>query len=208
MTEKQDGPERFRTPTTDIVAEAGVFLSGFKTLLMATVSGEGVPDASYAPFVRLDDDAFYVNLSGLSTHTGNLLANPRVSILFLQSEDDTNQLFARKRLSFDADAHAHVLIETEGAGNRQVVHYGGDSGNTAGYRKGTLYFHHNTIVSHRTDRTTLMRLSTNDEHCDARNNLVYASAAGGDTISLLDASGVLDWTSNWIEPAPRPCPRV
>jgi putative heme iron utilization protein len=104
MTESDADRERFRTPTEPIVAEAGDFLAGFKTLLMATVSAEGVPDASYAPYVRIDDDAFYVNLSELSTHTGNLLATPRVSVMFVQSEDDTKQLFARKRLGFDADA--------------------------------------------------------------------------------------------------------
>ena len=40
-----------------------------------------------------------------------------------------------------------MLIETGGAGNRQIVHYGGDSGTTANYRKGTLYFYNNTVVS-------------------------------------------------------------
>ena len=104
MTKSNDSTNRFRTPTESIVVEAGEFLADFASLSMATVSAGGVPDASYAPFVRIDDNAFYVNLSELSTHTGNLLSTPRVSILFLQAEDDSKQLFARKRLSFDADA--------------------------------------------------------------------------------------------------------
>ena len=104
MPDSNDSVNRFRTPTESIVVEAGEFLAGFRSLLMATVSADGVPDASYAPFVRIDDNAFYVNLSELSTHTGNLLATPRVSVMFLQAENDTKQLFARKRLSFDADA--------------------------------------------------------------------------------------------------------
>ena len=112
MTDADDKAERFRAPTETIVAEAGEFLAGFRTLLMATVSADGVPDASYAPYVRIDDDAFYVNLSELSTHTGNLLATPRVSVMFVQAEDDTKQLFARKRLSFDADA---AVIERDSA---------------------------------------------------------------------------------------------
>jgi len=110
MPDSNDSVNRFRTPTESIVVEAGEFLAGFRSLLMATVSADGVPDASYAPFVRIDDNAFYVNLSELSTHTGNLLATPRVSILFLQSEDDSKQLFARKRLGFDADAE---LVERD-----------------------------------------------------------------------------------------------
>ncbi len=104
MVDSNDNTNRYRTPTEPIVVEAGEFLAGFRTLLMATVSVDGVPDASYAPFVRIDDNAFYVNLSELSTHTGNLLATPRASVMFLQAEDDSKQLFARKRLSFDSDA--------------------------------------------------------------------------------------------------------
>ena len=103
MTESNDSANRFRTPDESIVVEACEFLAGFRSLLMATVSADGIPDASYAPFVRIDDNAFYVNLSELSTHTGNLLSTLRVSVMFLQAEDDSKQLFARKRLSFDAD---------------------------------------------------------------------------------------------------------
>ncbi len=104
MADSNDSTNRYRTPTEPIVVEAGEFLAGFRSVLMATTSTDGVPDASYAPFVRIDDNAFYVNLSELSTHTGNLLATPRVSVMFLQAENDTKQLFARKRLSFDAEA--------------------------------------------------------------------------------------------------------
>jgi hypothetical protein len=95
--------------------------------------------------------------------------------------------------------YGNVLIEPDAAGNRQITHYGGDSGNTPNYRKGTLYFFNNTIVSTRTDRTTLFRLSTNQETCDFRNNLVYVTAAGN-TVSLVDADGVLNLTHNWFKP--------
>ncbi|MGH9837500.1 MAG: putative Ig domain-containing protein [Blastocatellia bacterium] len=95
--------------------------------------------------------------------------------------------------------YGNILIEPDAAGNRQMTHYGGDGANTANYRKGTLYFYQNTLVSTRTDRTTLFRLSTNEERCDARNNIFYVSAAGN-TLSLLDVSGVLDLSRNWFKP--------
>lgn len=95
--------------------------------------------------------------------------------------------------------YGNVLIEPPAAGNRQIVHYGGDSGDTSIYRKGVLYFYNNTIVSTRTDRTTLFRLSTNEEQCDARNNIFYVSAAGN-TLSLLDDTGVLRLAHNWFKP--------
>jgi hypothetical protein len=103
---------------------------------------------------------------------------------------------ARYRETF---VYGNVLIEPAGAGNRQITHYGGDSGNTASYRKGTIYFYNNTIVSTRTDRTTLFRLSTNQETCDFRNNIIYVTAAGN-TVSLVDADGVLNMTHNWFKP--------
>ncbi len=81
--------------------EARHLLAGFKTLLMSTVSTEGVPDASYSPFVRMEDDCFYVYVSGLSRHTTNLETTGVASVLFVEDEQDTKQLFARRRLSFD-----------------------------------------------------------------------------------------------------------
>jgi hypothetical protein len=95
--------------------------------------------------------------------------------------------------------YGNVLIEPDGDGNRQIVHYGGDSGNTAVYRSGTLYFYANTLVSKRTDRTTLLRLSSPAQKADVRSNLLY-TVAGGDTFSLVDMDGDVDWGWNWIKP--------
>jgi hypothetical protein len=96
--------------------------------------------------------------------------------------------------------YGNVLVEPNGAGNRQICHYGGDSGTTANYRKGTLFFYNNTIVSYRTDRTTLFRLSTNSERSDTRNNIVYTAAAAGSTLSLIDDTGIVDLSHNWFKP--------
>lgn len=94
--------------------------------------------------------------------------------------------------------YGNILVEPDADGNRQIVHYGGDSANTADYRKGTLYFYHNTLVSKRTDRTTLFRLSTNEERCDARNNIFYTTAAGN-TLSILDYTGTVQLSRNWFK---------
>ena len=50
--------------------------------------------------------------------------------------------------------YGNVLIKRSGD-NQQITHYGGDSGTTTRYRKGTLFFYNNTVISLRTDRTTL-----------------------------------------------------
>ncbi len=100
----------------------------------------------------------------------------------------------------DTHVYGNVLIEREADGNRQILHYGGDSGTTAQYRKGTLWFFNNTVVSYRTDRTTLMRLSTNEERCVALSNIVYTASAPGTTLALLDADGRLEWSHQWTRP--------
>src|SRR5690606_31290320 len=95
--------------------------------------------------------------------------------------------------------YGNVLIEPDGAGNSQIVHYGGDNGNTALYRKGVLHFFHNTVVSLRSGNTTLLRLSTDDESADVRNNVLYV-AAQGSRLAMLDASGTLLLGTNWTKP--------
>jgi hypothetical protein len=114
-------------------------------------------------------------------------------------EGEDSVLIRTDPLYRETHVYGNVLIEPDGAGNRQIVHYGGDGGGSRNYRKGTLYFYNNTVVSNRLDRTTLFRLSTNDERCDARNNVFYTVAAGN-TMSLLDNTGVLDFQHNWIKP--------
>jgi len=95
--------------------------------------------------------------------------------------------------------YGNILIEPAGAGNKQITHYGGDSGASADYRNGTLHFYHNTVVSTRTDSTTLFRLSTNASRCDARNNVFYVTTPGNG-LAMLDADGVLDLSHNWMKP--------
>jgi len=93
--------------------------------------------------------------------------------------------------------YGNILIEPGDDGNSQIVHYGGDSGDESIYRKGTLYFYNNTVISERSGNTTLFRLSTNDEHCDARNNIVYVTA-GGEHLAMLESSGRLEISHNWF----------
>lgn len=94
--------------------------------------------------------------------------------------------------------YGNIFIEPEGAGNSQICHYGGDSGNEIQYRKGTLYFYNNTVISTRTGHTTLFRLSSESESCDSRNNIIYTSAAGSN-LAIIDNTGKVDLYSNWFK---------
>ena len=85
-------------------AEYEKFPQQFASVAMATVSEEGLPHASYAPFVIDGAKNIYIFVSGLSEHTRNLHNRPKASILFVENKSQTKQIFARRRLTFECDA--------------------------------------------------------------------------------------------------------
>lgn len=99
--------------------------------------------------------------------------------------------------------YGNILIEPDGAGNSQIIHYGGDNGNATYYRKGILYLYNNTIYSTRSGNTTLIRLSTNSETCDCRNNIVFVTA-NASNLGLIDDTGVLNYRNCFFKGAPTP----
>lgn len=100
------------------------------------------------------------------------------------------------------------LIVNNPGGPTYMIHYGGDSGLMNTYRKGTLYFYHNTVVvrANQNDqwRTILFDVSTNDETVDARNNIVFvrpATAGQSHTnMSWMRSAGILNLGTNWATP--------
>ncbi|MEZ8694346.1 heme utilization protein HutZ [Vibrio splendidus] len=82
-----------------------------RTLQLATVDEEGRPNVSYAPFVQ-NQEGYFVLISDIARHTRNLKANPQVSLMMIEDEESSKQLYARKRLTFDAQASV-VERETE-----------------------------------------------------------------------------------------------
>ena len=95
--------------------------------------------------------------------------------------------------------YGNVLIEPADSNNGNIVHYGGDlSGRESTYRKGTLHFFNNTVISFRTDRASLFGMSSNEETADARNNVFY-SPVGGQTLAITSGRGVIDLRGNWLQ---------
>jgi heme iron utilization protein len=70
------------------------------SLLLATGSDNGDADISYAPYVCLEN-VFYVYVSELAKHTGNMLQRRQASVMFIQPEAEAANLFARQRLVFN-----------------------------------------------------------------------------------------------------------
>lgn len=72
----------------------------FKTVVLGTVSADGLPDASVAPAAVDADGTFHVYVSGLSPHTRNLAETGRASVLIVQDEAEARQALARQRVTF------------------------------------------------------------------------------------------------------------
>jgi len=81
--------------------EISTFLEQFQTLIMASLTPEGQPHASTAPFVQQGNN-FYILISTVAQHGRNLLHSQKVSLLFAEDEAKTLQPFARKRITIEA----------------------------------------------------------------------------------------------------------
>jgi hypothetical protein len=93
--------------------------------------------------------------------------------------------------------YGNIFIERDGDGNNQIVHYGGDSGKTGGYRKGVLHFYNNTVVSTRDKAIALFRLSTEAETVDCQGNILHATSKGKN-LTLMCKVGLLKMGKNWL----------
>lgn len=72
-----------------------------KTLLLATVDENGIPNVSYAPFAE-GEQGYYIFISTIAKHARNLKNNGKASIMLIEDESDSRQIFARRRLTADA----------------------------------------------------------------------------------------------------------
>lgn len=88
-----------------------------RTLQLATVDAEARPNVSYAPYVQ-NQEGYFVLISKIARHARNLLENPNVSLMMIEDEESSKQLFARKRLTFDAVAN---VVERDTEMWQQVV---------------------------------------------------------------------------------------
>ena len=74
-----------------------------KTLILATVSTQGQPNASYAPFAMDTDGHFFVYISDIALNAQNLLVNPKVSVMIVEDEHASKEIFARRRITLSCE---------------------------------------------------------------------------------------------------------
>ncbi|WOX04535.1 HugZ family pyridoxamine 5'-phosphate oxidase [Microbulbifer pacificus] len=87
----------------DLVAEVRDFIASRRLLNLASLTPDGHPHASTAPFLAADGN-FYLFISDLSEHAANLKAHRKASVIFNADEADTRQAFARLRVTFNVEA--------------------------------------------------------------------------------------------------------
>jgi len=88
-------------------------LKGLKTVTLSTVDHKNQPEASYTPYVEFES-AYYLFISSLSKHTVNLKQNGSISLLFIEDEAISRNLFARRRVIFQGKG---IIID------RKSIHY-------------------------------------------------------------------------------------
>ena len=112
----------------ELQQEALAFRAGCSSVILATSSPDGMPDAGYAPCILDDQLRCHVLVSRLAQHTNNLLARPVASLMWIESADTAKNPFARRRLVMRCGA---VAIERgSGDWNRLIEMMQSTHGNT------------------------------------------------------------------------------
>ena len=81
-------------------ADYQTLISDSQSLMLATSSEQGVAEISYAPFLHVEN-TYYIYVSRLARHTGNMLVRRQASIMFIEPEATARNAFARRRVVFD-----------------------------------------------------------------------------------------------------------
>lgn len=118
--------------------------------------------------------------------------NTVVRYNFIEGGNRTLDLVEPEGAPFESEAtnaptfvYGNVLIKGDEPNlNAQVVHFGGDNGDDAFYRR-YLYFFHNTVYSVRSSATTLFHFDDDAPVIDMRNNIFDSS---GSALRLVDSS--------------------
>lgn len=97
------------------------------------------------------------------------------------NDDDLNERVAATPVY----VYGNVLVKIDDTSQSQVVHFGGDNGETSLYRR-TLYFYNNTIHSTRAVRTTFFHFDADAPTIDVRNSVFVVPSST--EIYLVDSS--------------------
>lgn len=114
------------------------------SLQLSTIGTDGFPHSGYTPYV-LDPVGkeggleFTIFVSELSVHTRDMLQTPKVSIMIIEDEAASKQVFARTRVTYNCDVQQ---IERDHADYAQVLdRFQARQGNTVSLLRELPDFH-------------------------------------------------------------------
>ncbi|HIC43358.1 MAG TPA: heme iron utilization protein [Sulfurimonas sp.] len=79
------------------------FIKDFQSVVIGTLDEKALPFSSYAPFVYMNQRS-YIFISNVAKHAVNLQRTPKASLLFIEDESKSEQIFARKRISLQCSS--------------------------------------------------------------------------------------------------------
>ena len=85
----------------DIYTEYFVFMKEAKNVYISSVDENTKPEISYSPCVVDDEKNVYILVSDLSKRTTSLVQGRNVSLMFIEPEDQCEDLYVRIRLNFE-----------------------------------------------------------------------------------------------------------
>ena len=109
-----------------------------KTLMLATLNAKQQAEISVTPFIKQGLN-FYIFISELASHTQNLKAQPELSIMLIEDEQDTANCFARKRLTYQCQAQE--IPRTEANWDKLISEFEAQHGKTVSLLKTLSDFH-------------------------------------------------------------------
>ena len=92
--------ERAKRDPAEILA---TLREDMRSVLLSTLGEDGLPHSGYTPFV-FDGADLIIFVSQLSLHTRDLLHNGQVSAMLIADEQQSQQIFARTRVSYQCKA--------------------------------------------------------------------------------------------------------
>ena len=97
----QDKVETAQRKNRPVEPKVKELIARCKSVILGTIDSEGNPNSSYVPHVMIDNK-LYVLVSFMARHTKNLKDVKKVSVMFIEDESETKQIYARERLTIDA----------------------------------------------------------------------------------------------------------
>ena len=77
------------------------FLRKSKSVYISSIDDNLRPEISYSPCIIDNEKNVYILVSNLSKRTSSLVQGRNVSLMFIEPEDQCEELYARIRLNFD-----------------------------------------------------------------------------------------------------------